>query len=361
MKLILQIKLKPDNEQKKSLLDTIKQANTACNELSKYAFENKCFNQFNLHKAQYYSIKSHFNLSAQMIVRSISKVADSYKPDKKKQRTFKGLGAITYDARIISYNIGKRIVSIWSVSGRLKIPFIPYPDKYLPYIKGEADLICRKGKFFLFQTCEIPEEIIKDVEEFIGCDMGQVELAVLSTGTKFDSAQLNKVREKYFKVRKSLQAKGTKNSKRVLKRLSGKEKRFASITNHTISKQIVSEAKQLNKGIALEDLSNIRQTSKVRKSQRRRMSNWSFYQLRQMIEYKAKLHGIPVVVVNPAYTSKTCNVCKYIGIRNRKNFKCKHCGYSGDADYNASQNISQLAAIVNGSVDTSMFSCALHI
>jgi len=168
MKLILQIKLKPDNEQKKFLLDTIKEANVVCNTLSEYAFENRIFNRFRLQKDKYHPIKKSFNLSAQMLIRCIHKVSSAYKLDKKKQRVFKPLGAITYDSRILSYNIEKRIASIWSVDGRLKIPFIPYPEKYLPYIKGEADLIYRKGKFFLFQTCEVPEEDIKDVEEFLG-------------------------------------------------------------------------------------------------------------------------------------------------------------------------------------------------
>src|SRR5690554_5055038 len=109
MKLILQIKLKPNSEQKKSLLNTIKEANTACNELSEFAFGNKVFNQFKLHRAKYHSIRSSFNLSAEAVVRCISKVVNSYKLDKKKQRVFKELGSIAYDSRILSYNIEKRI------------------------------------------------------------------------------------------------------------------------------------------------------------------------------------------------------------------------------------------------------------
>lgn len=210
MKLVIHIKLKPDNEQKQSLLNTIKEANTACNELSEYAFENKVFNQFKLHRAKYHAIKSSFNLSAQMVVRCISKCADSYKIDKKKQRVFKELGAITYDVRILSYNIEKRIASIWSVDGRLKIPFIPYPEKYLPYIKGEADLIYKKGKFYLFQTCEVPEEDIKDVEEWLGVDMGLVEIATLNNGKKFSSKSLNDYREKRQKIRNSVDRSKTK-------------------------------------------------------------------------------------------------------------------------------------------------------
>lgn len=172
MKLILLLKLDPNNEQKKSLLKTIKEANNVCNELSEYAFKNKCFSPTKLHNAKYYSIRENYKLSSEMIENINFKVADSYKHDKKEQRKFREFGSIIYDPKILTYNIETKIASIRSIDGRLKIPFIPYQEKYLPYIKGEADLIYRKNKFYLFQTCDFPEEDIKDVEEFIGCAFG---------------------------------------------------------------------------------------------------------------------------------------------------------------------------------------------
>jgi len=363
MKLIPKIKLKPDNEQRQSLLNTIKEANTACNELSEYAFENKVFNQFKLHRAKYHSIKSSFNLSAQMVVRCISKCADSYKLDKKKQRVFKELGSITYDSRILSYNLDKRICSIWSVDGRLKMPFIPYPEKYLPYIKGEADLIYRKGKFYLFQTCEVPEEDIKDVEEWLGIDFGLVEIATLSNGKRFSSKSLNDYREKRQKIRSSIDSKGTRNCNKLLKRLSGKERTHCKIINHTISKAIVKEAKESGKGIVLENLKGIRFTANNRgKKHRTRLGKWSFHQLRQMIEYKAKKEGVPVIAVNPACTSQMCNFCFRIGKRKGKIFKCENCKTISDADENAAKNIALLGRQVNSPFEKSNMYCSIsHI
>jgi predicted transposase len=169
MKLTLQIKLLPTQEQFVSLKNTLKEANTACNAISETAWNKKLFNQFKLHKEVYHPIKSSFNLSAQMVVRCISKVADSYKLDKKVKREFRILGAITYDARILSYT--KDAVSLWSVDGRLKgIKFVCHNQNYLPYLKGEADLVYKKGKFYLFQTVDVPEEDVEDIEEFIGVD-----------------------------------------------------------------------------------------------------------------------------------------------------------------------------------------------
>ena len=360
MKLTLQIKLLPTQEQFTSLKNTLIEANTACNAISDTAWNKKLFNQFKLHREVYHPIKSSFNLSAQMVVRCISKVADSYKLDKKVKREFRILGAITYDARILSYT--KDGVSLWSVDGRLKgIKFVCHNPNYLPYIKGEADLVFKKGKFYLFQTVEVPEEKVKDIEEFIGCDFGQADVCTLSDGTNFNSEQLKKVRKKYSKVRASVQSKGTKGAKKLLKRLSGRERRFVSINNHSIAKQIVEKAVRENKGIAVEDLSNIRKTAKPKsKALKTELNRWSFYQLRQYLTYKAQLKGVKLFVVPPAYTSQMCADCFWIGERKGKRFSCKHCGCVADADHNAARNISTWGEVVNSPEKSDMFSCALH-
>jgi IS605 OrfB family transposase len=368
MKLILKIKLLPSAEQAEYLFNTIKEANNACNDISNIAWQTKCFNQFKLHNECYYRIKNKFNLSSQIIVRCISKVSDSYKSDKKIKRTFKLFGSITYDSRILTYKIND-IVNIWSIGGRLKISFICHNRNYLPYIKGEADLVFKKDKFYLFQTVEVPDTEIEDIEEFIGVDFGQTDIAVLSDGTNYNSEQLKKVRKKYSKVRASVQSKGTKkessnstkkNCKKLLKRLSGREKRFVMINNHTISKQIVAKAKEEHKGIAIEDLTNIRKTAKTKsKAQKTELNRWSFYQLRSFLTYKSLLSGVKLIAVPPAYTSQTCNICNHIGIRNSKRFRCKNCGNVMDADYNAAKNIAAWGVSVNTPEKSAMF-CSLH-
>ena len=361
MKLTLQIKLLPATEQLQSLLSTLKEANIACNQISDVMWKEKVFNQFKVHHLVYHFLKKTTRLSAQMLIKCISKVVDAYKKDKKTKRKFKPFGAITYDIRILSYNIEKQIVSIWSVDGRLKIPFVCHNPKYLPYIKGEADLVYKKGKFFLFQTVEVPEDDVKNVEEFIGVDFGVNNIATLSDGTQYGSEQLDKVRNRYFKTRKSLQSKGTPGSRKCLKRLKGREKRHASVTNHTISKRIVEKAKTESKGIAIEDLTYIRERTKVRKAQRRRHHSWAFAQLRSFLEYKSKLAGIPLAVVDPHYTSQICNVCKMIGNRKGSSFSCPDCGNIADADENAAKNIAQLGMCVTHPEKMSMYNCVLHI
>lgn len=359
MILTLKIKLLPTEEQSSALLNTIKLANSACNFISDIAWESKSFQQFRLHKESYYQVKDSFSLSSQMIVRCISKVADSYKIDKKTKRTFNPIGAISYDNRILNFK-QKNEVSIWSVKGRLKMPFICHNTNYLPYIKGEADLVYRKGKFFLFQSVNIPDSEIVDVEEFIGVDFGLTDIAVTSDGVKHSAEWINNYREKRVKIRSSIQSKGTKGAKKLLKRLSGRERTTATIINHTISKSIVKSAKEKNKGISIENLTNIRFTSKRRsKTFKSKFGRWSFFQLRHFLTYKAQTNGVKLVVIPPAYTSKTCNKCKHIGQRNNKVFKCANCGNNTDADVNAALNIATLGGSINNPEQSAMY-CVLH-
>ncbi len=350
----------PTDEQANLLLETMKEANTVCNAISEVAWGKKIFNNFKLHHETYHAFKASFKLSSQVLVRCVAKVADAYKLDKKTKRQFRPLGSIGYDSRIMTYK-PNNVVSLWCIGGRQKINFVCHNPDYIPYIKGEADLVYKKGKFYLFQTVDIPEEDIEDVEEFIGVDMGLLEIAALSNGKNFSSKKLNDYREKRQKVRSSLQRKGTKGSKKVLKRLSGKERTTSTIINHTISKQIVQLAKSEGKGIAIEDLKGIRFSSNNKgKKFRTRIGKWNFNQLRSFLTYKSLLNGVKLVDVPPAYTSKTCHNCFHIGNRQGKKFTCTNCNSVFDADENAAKNIALLGTSVNSPEKPSMLYCQVH-
>ena len=362
MKLTLQIKLLPTYEQAVKLKKTFSVFNEACNTISQIAWERRVFKQFGLHKEVYYPIKETCYLSSQLVVRAISKVADAYKLDKKKQRHFREFGAITYDSRVLSYNIDKSVCSISLIGGREKITFTCYRPQLMQYAKGEADLVIIKDKFYLYQTIDIPDEEEEAAEDFLGVDMGITDIVSLSDGTNVSSEEVKNIRNRYNKVRASVQSKGTRNCHRLLKRLKGRERRFATIVNHRISRQIVAKAKNEHKGIAIEDLKNIRwgMNSKRRsKTFRRRSNSWNFCQLRSFLEYKCKMNGVQIVAIPPAYTSQTCHNCGHIGIRHGKHFRCAHCGNVADADVNAALNIATWG-YVNTHERWELLSCPIH-
>jgi len=95
-------------------------ANAVCGAISEVAWQEKIFNKVKLHHKVYHPLRSTFKLSSQMLIRSIAKVADAYALDKKTKRKFKPLGAIAYDARIMTYK-PNNVVSLWCLGGRQKL------------------------------------------------------------------------------------------------------------------------------------------------------------------------------------------------------------------------------------------------
>lgn len=302
------------------------------------------FSKFKIQKEVYHRIKGQYGLSAQLVIRAISKVSESYKAEQKALHQFKPHGAIVYDQRILSYK-GLSVVSLWTTQGRQKIAMIlgDYQQARKDRIKGQADLVLIQGVFYLLATLELPEPPTTPPKGYLGVDLGIVNLATDSTGETFSGSQVEQTRQKYAQERKTLQKTGTKSAKQKLKRISKKEHRFRRDVNHQISKALVEKAKDTGYGIVLEDLKGIRKRTTVRKKQRSKHSGWAFYQLQQFISYKAKLAGVVVEFVNPKYTSQRCSHCGHTSKQNRKtqaNFVCQNCGFSDNADHNAALNLS---------------------
>src|SRR5262249_13197006 len=205
---------------------------------------------------------------AQMAIRAIAKVVEAYKRDRTVQPHFRPHGAMVYDERICSFPRGDR-VSLLTLDGRIEVPFRfgAYAAGRLERIRGQADLLYRKrtATFFLAVTVDAPEPTPTDTKDFLGVDLGVITLAATSDGeflnhsTGPKHAHVNQVRARYSRFRGKLQQKGTKSTKRLLKKWSGKERRFAKDVNHCLSKAIVQTAQGTSRGIALEDLKHLRE------------------------------------------------------------------------------------------------------
>ncbi|MEV6980916.1 transposase [Sphaerisporangium sp. NPDC051017] len=183
-------------------------------------------------------------------------------------------------------------------------------------------------------------------DKWLGVDLGIVNLATDSTGEAHTGKGVRAVRRRHARLRARLQAKGTKAAKRLLKARRRKESWFARDVNHRISKHLVGKAEDTRQGIALEDLEGIRDRVTVAKAQRADLHSWSFYQLRTFITYKAALAGVPVRLVDPRNTSRTCHQCGHCDKRNRPtrdDFSCVWCGFAGPGDHNAAINIGRRA------------------
>ena len=366
MKLIAQVKLQPTPEQADALTRTLETANAACNWLSEQAWNAQAFRQYDLHRLAYHPCREAFpSLSSQMVVRAIAKVADAYKVDHKRKRSFSTTGGIAYDIRILRWYVDRSEVSIWTVDGRQRIPFVcgERQRDLLKTQRGESDLVLVKGQWYLLAVCDVEEPTPQEVEGVIGCDLGVVNILVDSDGEVHSASHVNNVRYRHRRLRQKLQKKGTRSAKRRLKKLAGKEARFAQNTNHVISKHIVAKAVDTHRAIALEDLGGIRERVTVRKPQRATLHSWSFFQLRGFIAYKAQRVGVPVILVDPRNTSRTCYVCGCIDKANRKSqdrFLCVSCGHSDNADTNAALNIRRRGEVNRPNVATPSVSATSH-
>jgi putative transposase len=193
-------------------------------------------------------------------------------------------------------------------------------------------------------TCEVKENIANQVDEFLGIDLNTSSYAiVIASGIKIlkRAKDLFHIKKKYANKRRRLQK---QSQYRTLKKIKNRENRIIKDKLHKLTREIVDIAKNTNKGIRLENLTHIRKnTNTTYKGKKLRYStnNWNYSQFRQMIEYKSKICGVPVEVVNPAYTSKTCSRCGKIGARTGKKFKCENltCNHVDHADANAAFNI----------------------
>lgn len=342
MKLLVQLKLQPTEKQAKALLQTLERANAAANAISRRAWEAKTFRQYDLHKLAYHAIRAEFDLSAQVVVRLIAKVANAYKLDQKVIRVFRSHGAIAYDDRILRYY--PESVSIWTLKGRERIPFVcgERQRALLAGRQGESDLVYRDGAWYLFATVNYEEPPEGEVHDFLGVDLGIVNIATDSDGTVYSGAQVNALRRRSRRLRAKLGRKFTRSARRLFHKRARKERRFAAHVNHTISKKVVTEAEGTGRGIALEDLSGIRDRLTVRRPQRATLSSWSFSQLRSFIEYNARMVGVPVLAVDPRNTSRTCPTCGHCDKANRPSqatFSCKSCAFAGNADFIAALNL----------------------
>ena len=211
---------------------------------------------------------------------------------------------------------------------------------------GKSSLFRKRKKYYLAVT--IKRKANKTIgENTMGIDIGLNQIAVASISNIkgdeinrkfFNGKEAGFVRKKYRSVRRNL---GKAKQAKKIKAIEDKESRYVTNSNHEISRKLVNLAVQEKVSIiVMEDLKNIRKTAYSSSKADRNLNSWAFYELQNFIEYKAKLEGIEVDYINPAYTSQSCNSCGIINKSNRKRnlYSCR-CGYKVHADLNAARNI----------------------
>ncbi|MFL5661582.1 MAG: RNA-guided endonuclease InsQ/TnpB family protein [Ktedonobacteraceae bacterium] len=384
------------------LKETLMQHTACYNQVSCEGFTTQCSNGVELHKRTYYPLRAQFpKLPAQVVcaarVRATESVKSALTWQKKKAAAFpkkvakalklgkpapvfkpvkcphSTLTCIRYDQRSYWVKWETLTCSLATIDGRVELPFrVPaHLAQYAGHKVCAADLCYRKGRFTLHIVVSIPEPAVAPSEEVIGVDLGLNRPAVTSTRVFLGERRWKEQERRIFRLRRKLQAKGTKSAKRHLKKLSGKRFRQRKDHDHVLSKRIV-QTTPTGATLVLENLTNIRETSKMGSGKqnknidnKRRLHSWSFAQLYAFVEYKAQASGSHVKRIDPRHTSQTCSRCGHQARNNRRSqslFLCRKCGYCLNADLNAARNIkvkylARLGISLTGGPSSSDLSC----
>ena len=339
--LSIKAKLVVSAQARQELKFAMEEFNRACNTLSELSFQRDLHRQYDIHHQGYRLMRQETVLPSQHVINAIAKVSAAYTRDSDKWHQFKPHSSLRYDDKSMTLRPDFQTVSLTvcpkgRISGQLQMS--ARMRKQLQRGEpGSAELVYRKGNFYLHISITIPAPEVTQPQGSLGVDLGFNRVAVTSDN-KFHTAKSIRHRKSgYKRTRQSLQANGSKSAKRALKRVSGREMRFVADTNHCVSKQIVADAKANSQRIVLEDLNGIRETSKAKC-----VHDWSFAELQEMISYKAAGAGVEVVFVSPRYTSQTCSRCLHLGVRpNQSSFECRDCGYQINADLNGAKSVAQ--------------------
>ena len=230
---------------------------------------------------------------------------------------------------------------------------------YLPLLKLKIPLLfdlsnvtkinqIEINREFCFISCETTEVKSQQFIGSIGIDLNSTSHSIVIANTatgkvKKYGREIPHLKKSRAKLRKSLQE---KKDYRRLRQVSRNEQNKTKDLLHKITTSIVKEAVSTRSNIKLENLKGIRQkkTTKFNKSANFTLNSWPFFEIKRLLEYKAKKYGITIIEVNPAFTSQRCSRCGELGDRNRKSFSCKNekCKHFDHSDVNAAFNIASL-------------------
>ena len=372
---------------------------SVCTYISKYMFDNGFeLNSRKLQDKLYHTIRDEFGLKSQFTISAIKTVIARYKAEATKLESkpyryqdesgkwvavpktldwlwypieFKRPQADFVRGRDYSFIEDRTTykLSLNTLEKRIKVGF-DVPDNFKEYFDGTwkfgtGKIVSLLGEWYFHipMTKVIGKEFQSDMpKHVVGIDRGLRFLATAydekGKTTFIDGKDILAKRDKFQKVRSELQAKGTKSAKRALKRISGRENRWMSDVNHSITKTLVQKYGS-DTLFVLEDLTGVSFSDDIlsnrSKKDRQSIRTWAFYQFEQDLTYKAQEVGSAVIKVDPMYTSQRCPKCGRIHKENRKHetheYICDCCGYRSNDDRIGAMNIQMLGTMYVSGVD----------
>lgn len=268
---------------------------------------------------------------------------------------FKGFGrydSFTFPQNRKGFRLREGKLSLFKI-GKIKI------NIHRP-IEGEVkSLTVRRDKIGNFYACFVSncnKKFIEPVFRSIGIDLGLTKFATFSNGEeikreywiKLEEKELSKIQRKISKLEKhSIERKKyIRKLNHVYSRIRNKRINFS----HQESKKVVNKFDL----IVLEKLDILSMQNNGNKILNKGISDVTWNQFIQHVQYKAEEAGRGFVLVDPRNTSQECSQCHEIVKKDLsvRIHNCPNCGLVLDRDHNAAINILArgLASIGNQSV-----------
>lgn len=377
----VKLKLLLSSEQKLAVKQLCERYRDVCNYVSSWIFDNDFpMNFMHVHNHIYYNVRERFELNSQITISAFKTVTAAYKTinEQLRQRPFKYENKngnwqqiprdVTWLQKRIQFNnlqcdlvrsrnyrfIGSTI-SFSTLNGTIAVAYQAPPvfEERLNegWTLGTAKLIYQHSKWFLAIPMSIKTDEQTQFNKIVGIDRGlRFVVATADNQSRsffYRGAEIMHRRHRFSKVRKSLQEKNTRSSKRRLKAIGHRENRWMRDVNHCIAKALCDYYGS-NTLFVLEDLTNVTFDEKNLRGtaqQRQDKRSWAFYQLEEFLKYKAEAVGSLVINVNPRYTSQRCPVCGIVDKGQRHYDKHEYhcvCGYRSNDDRIGALNLLEL-------------------
>lgn len=345
--------IEPTEMQAAALLETSRQFTEVFNAVCQGGWEHSEKNGVRLHHEFYRPLKIRYpTLVADLHIQARVKATEAIRGTLTLKRKRKKVSCPKsnfcpprYNLHTFKVDWESRTVKLSTTAGKqtLRFSISPHAEKYVGYETDTADLIFRDNRWFLNLCVTVPAPVVEPIDTVIGVDLGLAQPAVTSNNQFLGKKSWKDRENRIFKLKRSLQSRGTKSAKRHLKKVRKSQARFRRNCDHVLSKKIV-QAVPAGGTVVLENLTDIRGRVRAKKNTetKRRLHAWSFAQVKSFIEYKAEERGCTVVGIDPRHTSQRCSRCGHTAKNNRRSravFKCRACGFTLHADLNAARNI----------------------
>lgn len=214
----------------------------------------------------------------------------------------------------------------------------------LPQVKPKNVTISHQAKrWFISFKIEIEPSQTYKTTDVVGVDLGSKSLVTLSTGKVFKGAKSYRFFEaklsrlQWLNRHKQI---GSVNWKKAQIKIARLHQKISNIRKDTLHKLTTCLAKNHSK-IVIENLNVAGMIAN--RNLAKAIADMGFYEFRRQLEYKTKLYGSELFVVDRWFpSSKTCSNCgakKETLTLSERVFQCEHCGFSLDRDLNAAINL----------------------